>query len=89
MTVAFEQGLDKRRANFTPLTPVSFLEEGTEYVLQRWEGGDWVEVERFTADAQPRRFDDLTTGALYWLVKSESRRLERVFTIESGRQRWW
>jgi len=70
-------------------TPVSFLEEGTEYVMQRWENGDWAQVERFTADAQPRRFDDLPTGALYWLVKSESRRLERVFTIESGRQRWW
>ncbi len=70
-------------------TPVSFLEEGTEYVLQRWENGAWTEVERFTADADPRRFDDLETGALYWMVKSESRRLERVFTIESGRQRWW
>jgi len=70
-------------------TPVSFLEEGTEYVMQRWENGDWVEIERFTADAEPRRFEALPKGALYWLVKSESRRLERVFTIESGRQRWW
>ena len=26
---------------------------------------------------------------LYWLVAKESRRLERVFTIEDGRQRWW
>ena len=35
--------------------------------------------------------DDLTEDGLYWLVvdDGETRRLERVFTIEGGRQRWW
>jgi hypothetical protein len=70
-------------------TPVSYLEAGQEYVLQRWAGGDWTEVERFTAGEEPRRFTDLPSGALYWLVKAESRRLERVFTLQSGAQRWW
>ena len=70
-------------------TPVSYLEAGQEYILQRWTNGDWEEMERFTADAEPRRFTALPTGTLYWLVKAESRRLERVFTLESGAQRWW
>jgi hypothetical protein len=31
------------------------------------------------------------TDGLYWLVPVDDspRRLERVFTIENGRQRWW
>ncbi len=70
-------------------TAVSYLAPGAEYVLQRWSGGAWDEVERFTASEAAPRFSALPTGTLYWMVKAESRRLERVFTIESGAQRWW
>ena len=38
---------------------------------------------------EPLRFEQLPADALYWMVAKESRRLERIFTIENGRQRWW
>lgn len=70
-------------------TPESHLEPGQEYVLRRWQDGDWTDVTRFDAGDEPHLLRNLPSGALYWLVKPESRKLERVFTIESGRQRWW
>jgi hypothetical protein len=70
------------------VTPVSHLKPGTPYVLKKWKDG-WVDVEERTAGTDPLRFQGLAGDGLYWLVAKESRRLERVFTIEEGRQRWW
>jgi len=70
------------------VTPVSYLKPGTEYVLKAWRDG-WVDVAERTAGEDPLRFEGLAGDGLYWLVEKESRRLERVFTIEEGRQRWW
>ena len=58
------------------------------YVLKRWSDG-WVDVEEQTAAKEPVRFEGLAADGLYWMVEKESRRLERVFTIVNGRQRWW
>ena len=41
------------------------------------------------ADGAPLRFDALPADGLYWLVEKGSKRLERIFTIEEGMQRWW
>lgn len=69
-------------------TPVSHLAKGTTYTLQRWDGA-WKPVEEFAAGDDPREFTDLPADGLYWLVAKDSRKLERIFTIEDGRQRWW
>ncbi|MHC4940531.1 MAG: transglutaminase domain-containing protein [Planctomycetota bacterium] len=70
------------------VTPTSFLKAGTVYLLKRWDDG-WRDVAERTAGKEPLRFEGLPGDGLYWLVEKESRRLERVFTIENGRQRWW
>jgi hypothetical protein len=70
------------------VTEVSYLKPGTTYVLKEWRDG-WVDVAERTAGKEPLRFEGLADDGLYWLVAKESRRLERVFTIEQGRQRWW
>lgn len=69
-------------------TPVTHLVTGTTYTLSRWDGA-WRPVLEFVADDQPRRITDLAADGLYWLVAKDSRRLERVFTIDGGRQTWW
>jgi hypothetical protein len=71
------------------VTPTTHLAKGTEYALKRWDGGAWRDVGSFTADGAVRTQTDLPSDGLYWLVAKESRRLERVFTIADGRQRWW
>ena len=69
-------------------TPVSHLKPGASYTLSRWDG-EWKPVESFTASAVVRRADGLAADGLYWLVEDGSRRLERPFTVEGGRQRFW
>jgi hypothetical protein len=69
-------------------TPTSFLKAGKTYILKRWDDG-WKDVTELKANKEPLRFTDLAGDGLYWLVEKDSRRLERVFTIENGRQRWW
>lgn len=70
-------------------TPVSELMEGATYVLQQWGRGRWEAVQEVVAGKEPLRFDDLAADGLYWLVEKGSKRLERPFTIEAGRQRFW
>jgi len=70
------------------VTPVSRLEKGETYLLERWTG-TWTVVKELVADAEAPRFEDLPGDGLYWLVAKESRRLERIFTIVQGRQRFW
>jgi len=70
------------------VTPVSRLTKGESYLLQRWTGA-WTVEKEFTSDGGAPGFSDLPADGLYWLVAKESRRLERIFTIEEGRQRFW
>lgn len=70
-------------------TPVSHLKEGSTYVLRQWTSEGWKALKEVVAAKEPLQFDDLPADGLYWLVEKESRRLERPFTIENGRQRFW
>ncbi len=69
-------------------TPVQHLEPGKSYTLFVWRGG-WEVVEEFVAGADARTFRGLPAGRLFWLVEKGGRKLERIFTIEGGRQRFW
>lgn len=69
-------------------TPVSRLTPGATYTLFRWDG-EWKTVEEFVATAAPRSVQGLASDGLYWLVEEGGRKLERPFTIEDGRQRFW
>ena len=72
--------------------PVSYLAEGTVYVLKRWDTtkAAWHIVGGGTAGTEPMTFEKLPADGLYWLVPKESRRLERPWTITAeGRQLFW
>jgi len=70
------------------VTPVSRLKEGETYTLHCWDNG-WTEIGEVVAGKEPLSFETLPADSLYWLVCKGSRKLERIFTIENGRQRWW
>ncbi len=67
------------------------------YELFMWKNNGWVTVgriERRSVAAENERTDGRTWTALpsdglFWLVEDGSRKLERIFTIESGRQVFW
>jgi len=67
---------------------IDFLETGAEYELFFWDG-EWVSLGSRRAGGEPLRFDEVPVDRLYWLVQAESRREERIFTLEGDRQIWW
>jgi hypothetical protein len=69
-------------------TPVSYLARGKAYELFRWDDG-WKKEGEGVAGEGPLVFEGLPEDGLYWLVEQGSRKLERIFTIEDGAQRWW
>ena len=69
-------------------TPVSHLKEGTTYEFCFWDDG-WQLLDTFVATKAPYAFRQLPRDGLYWLREKDGRTLERIFTLEDGRQRWW
>lgn len=70
------------------VTPVSFLATGKMYELHRWDGG-WKRMGVGAAGEGALLFEGLPADSLYWLTEPGSKKLERIFTIEGGKQLWW
>jgi len=71
-----------------------FIEEahfnqGKEYILYYWNE-KWVEAGNAIANKGPLVYANIPSNAIYWLVEKDSRKEERIFTIdEDGIQAWW
>ena len=59
------------------------------YELFVWKDGGWSAIGRVERGSAGATFADLPPDGLYWLVEDGSERLERIFTIEDGRQVFW
>jgi hypothetical protein len=68
--------------------PTLVVKPGKTYELFVWNDG-WVSQGKRVAGDQPVSFASVPAGRLLWLVEEDSRRLERIFTIDAGRQAWW
>ncbi|MCC7139826.1 MAG: hypothetical protein IT460_15490 [Planctomycetes bacterium] len=81
---------EQQSADTKAVTPPTHLRPGATYRLQRWDGA-WTTVKEFVAGPDAPRFDDLSGSRLWWLVEQDGRteHLERPFSIEDGRQRFW
>jgi len=64
------------------------LDPGAGYELFVWDEG-WQTLDTPTLDAGSTLTREVPAGALLWLVRDDSRRLERIFTVSDGVQRWW
>ncbi len=72
------------------VTPVSFLAAGKGYDLFAWKNGAWSRVGGTDAAGKEALVvEGLASDALYWLVERGSRKLERIFSIRDGRQKFW
>jgi hypothetical protein len=69
--------------------PSTVVKADAGYELFRWSEGGWKSLGRIEAGMQDHRFENLPDDALYWLVEDNSEKLERIFTIEDGRQVFW
>lgn len=68
--------------------PSIVVEPGKEYEMFVWDR-EWKSLGKKEAGEKPVAFDKLPSGRLYWLTQEGPRRLERIFTVESGKQCWW
>lgn len=69
--------------------PSTVVKPSSGYELFSWKDGGWKSVGRIESGMQDRLFESLPDDALYWLVEDGSEKLERIFTIEDGRQVFW
>jgi len=67
---------------------ISFLSEGEVYEYYYWEN-DWQLIGEYEASSEPLLVKDVPVNKLYWLVKKDSRKEERIFTYNQGSQIWW
>jgi len=66
---------------------MSELKDGKTYEMFYWDD-EWVAAGEKEAGSDPLSFS-APQDRLYWVVEKDSKRLERIFTVESGRQVWW
>jgi len=67
---------------------ITFLENGVDYEFFYWDD-EWKQIGTKTASDEPLSFSDVPSKCLYWLVKKDSRKEERIFTLKNGNQIWW
>lgn len=68
-----------------------FLKEGENYELFYWDS-KWISVGKQKALGEPLLFNNVPSGALYWLVNTipTKDRPERIFTVnKEGTITWW
>ena len=62
---------------------------GNTYELLYFDQGEWVSLGRKVATTDYIEYDDVPSGALYWLRNRTEGKEERPFTVMNGRVRFW
>ncbi len=62
---------------------------GDTYELLYFDKGKWVSLGRKVATADYIEYDNVPSGALYWLRNRTEGKEERPFTVMNGRVRFW
>lgn len=68
--------------------PELTLEAGPSYELFSWEDG-WKSRGKAQLEPGASLVCQVPVGALLWLVREDSARLERIFSVEARAPRWW
>ena len=66
----------------------SNLNNNDDYELFYWMDG-WLSLGKQFPQNGQLEYDNLPSGALYWLVGENGRKEERIFTIENENVNWW
>ncbi len=68
--------------------PTVVVKPGKKYTLYYWHNG-WKKVGSKLSGDKPVAFDNVPAGYLYWLTANGPRKLERIFTVQNDKQKWW
>lgn len=64
------------------------LKKGEIYSLYYWENG-WQKHSSKKSEGNKLAFTGVPSGAVYWLVSDNSRKEERIFTLDEAGKIWW
>ena len=64
------------------------VKPATAYELFVWKDG-WTSCGRIENNQSTHAFTGIVGDGVYWLVEDGSEKLERIFTVEDGRQVFW
>ncbi len=89
MSVDLYSTTRKKTVKATDEIEKAHFNPGAEYELFYWDD-KWVKVASKIAEKdKPLHFEKVPQGALYWLVEKDSKKEERIFTLENGEVNWW
>ena len=73
---------------FAPHTDDNEIIPGEKYQLRYWDNG-WKTTPERIADDYYMTWENVPSGALFWLRNLTKGKEERIFTYENGKQVWW
>ena len=76
------------KIGFCPRTDSNFIIPGLDYELFYWQNG-WLSLGRKIADSYLLNYQNVPSGAVFWLHCHSGGKEERIFTYENNRQIWW
>lgn len=85
----FGRLVDIEKIVYTPRGDGNTIEVGDEYELFYWGSGQWNSLGRQIATAVRLQYDNVPTGALYWLRNLTKGKEERIFEYKEEKQVFW
>ena len=73
---------------FAPHTDDNEIVPGEKYQLRYWDN-EWKTTPERVADDYYMTWENVPSGALFWLRNLTKGKEERIFTYENGKQIWW
>ncbi|MFA5045601.1 MAG: transglutaminase-like domain-containing protein [Paludibacter sp.] len=76
------------KIRFCPRNDTNCIISGNNYELFYWNN-QWISLGQQTADKDYLVYNNIPSGALFWLKCLSGGKEERIFTYENGKQMWW
>ncbi|MBN2383976.1 transglutaminase domain-containing protein [bacterium] len=79
---------DAHDADSQQLRTATTVKPGHTYEFFYWEN-DWQSLGHKTTTNDTLSFEHIPQNRLYWVIEVDGTKIERIFTIEDDRPRWW
>lgn len=87
--VEFEEPVSVDVVKYITRNDKNGVYSGDTYELLYFDKGEWVSLGKKVATADYIEYDNVPSGALYWLRNRTEGKEERPFTVTNGRVRFW
>lgn len=85
----FGKPVDIEKIIYTPRGDGNTIEIGDEYELFYWGNARWNSLGKQVANSVRLQYDNVPSGALYWIEDLSKGKEERIFEYKEGKQVFW